>query len=580
MVTQTEIPTELEILADAQPYTHGFLPLAAAYCRQLGIIDLVNRLVPSKMKISPGIIVQAMVLDTLAGRSPLYRLEEFLAGQDIELLLGSDINATDFNDTNVGRSLDAIFDAGASKILTEIGVNATKKFGLNPSVVSYDTTSTSVWGDYRICEGEESRDVPNITYGHSKDKRPDLKQFMTELLCVERGIPIFGKTLDGNSSDKASNNKMLSRISSIMAKHGLGPGAFVYVADSAMVTEDNLQELKDNRFVSRLPANYKICNETIINAVEDDNWIELGTLAETPGSTHRPMAKYRACEKTVELHGETYRAVVIHSDSYDKRRQKKVDKELISSEKQVMKELKGYTSVYNCEADARQAQKKINCISSTFHKVTCTIVPFEASRPGRPPKNRTALTTTKYSLKWTITSKKREVEMARTIAGCFILITNVPATGENALDAKELLRTYKGQYGVESGFAFLKDPIVVNDTFLKKPTRIDALGMVLVIALIIWRLMERSLRTYVKNTGEPLPGWKNRKTDKPTAFMVAVSMFGVSVIMLRDRRRLLLKKPRKKQAAYIKALGLREDVYTDPNFKFMPIMPLQNKKEP
>jgi len=576
----TKIPTELEFLAGAQPYTHGFLPLAAAYCRQLGIIELVNRLVPSKMAISPGIMVQSMVLDTLSGRSPLYRLEEFLEEQDIELLLGSNLTATDFNDTNIGRSLDAIFDAGASKILTEIGVNATKIFGLDPSVISYDTTSTSVWGDYRVCEDQESSNAPKITYGHSKDKRPDLKQFMTELLCVERGIPIFGKTLDGNSSDKTSNNKMLSRISAIMAKHGLGSSAFVYVADSAMVTEDNLGELKDNRFVSRLPANYATCNNTIINAVEDDNWTELGVLSEIPGSKNRPAAEYKACENTVELHGTSYRAVVIHSNSYDKRRQKKVDKALVNSEKQVKIELKGQINVYNCETDAKQAQKKINCISSVFNKVICSIVPFEANRPGRPPKSRPASTTTKYKLTWDIIPKKEEVERARTIAGCFILITNVPAAGENSLDAKELLRTYKGQYGVESGFAFLKDPIIVNDTFLKKPNRIDALGMILVIALIVWRLMERSLRIYVKNTGEPLPGWKNRKTDKPTAFMVAVSMFGVNVIMLRDHKRLILKKPRKKQAAYIKALGLNESVYTNPNFKFKPIMLLQDKKKP
>jgi len=576
----TKIPTELELLAGAQPYTHGFLPLAAAYCRRLGVVELVNRLVPSKMKISPGIVVQAMVLDTLSGRSPLYRLEEFLAEQDIELLLGATVKATDFNDTNTGRSLDAIFNAGSSTILTEIGVNATNIFGLDPTVISYDTTSTSVWGDYRGCEDQALSSIPKITYGHSKDKRPDLKQFMTELLCVERGIPIFGKTLDGNSSDKTSNNKMLSRISGIMAKHGLGPGAFVYVADSAMVTKDNLDELEDNRFVSRLPANYATCNKTIINTVEADNWTELGVLAEIPGSTNRPSASYKACEATVDLHGDIYRAVVIHSDSYDKRRQKKVDKALVNSEKKVKTELKGQTNVYNCEADAKQAQKKINCISSVFHKVTCSIVPFEANRPGRPPKNRPALTTTKYNLIWDIIPKKEEVERARTIAGCFILITNVPAVGENSLDAKELLRTYKGQYGVESGFAFLKDPIIVNDTFLKKPNRIDALGMILVIALIVWRLMERSLRIYVKNTGEPLPGWKNRKTDKPTAFMVAVSMFGVNVIMLRDHKRLILKKPRKKQAAYLKALGLNESVYTDPEFKFKPVIPLQNKKEP
>lgn len=575
MDTTSKLPPELEGLNGATSYTHGFLPLAAAYCRRLGIIEAVNTLVPSKMNISPGVMIQAMVLDTLSGRSPLYRLEEFLAEQDIELLLGSDLDPHRFNDTNIGRSLDAVFNAGASKIITEIGVNATNIFNLDPTTVSYDTTSTSVWGDYHECEHNEETDAPKITYGHSKDKRPDLKQFMTELLCIERGIPIFGKTLDGNSSDKTSNNKMLSRISSIMAKHGLGPEAFVYVADSAMVTEKNLQELGINKFVSRLPANYSTCNKTIITTVNAGKWTELGVLAENPDTANRSAASYKACEATVDLHGEMYRAVVVHSDSYDKRRQKKVDKALVASEKEIKVKLKGQISIYNCEADAKQAQTQINKIASSFYETTSSVTSFQANQPGRPPANKPASTITKYRLEWKIVPKKEAIEKARTIAGCFILLTNVSKTGKNGLNSKELLRTYKGQYGVESGFAFLKDPLVVNDTFLKKPNRIDALGMVLVIALIVWRLMERSLRVYVKNTEELLPGWENRKTDKPTAFMVSVSMFGVIVIMLRDGKRLILKPPRSKQGIYLRALGLNESVYIDPKFNFKPIIPLK-----
>ncbi len=153
-------------------------------------------------------------------------------------------------------------------------------------------------------------------------------------------------------------------------------------------------------------------------------------------------------------------------------------------------------------------------------------------------------------------------------------MSNVPREGENALNSGELLKAYKGQYGVESGFAFLKDPIVVNDTFLKKPARIDALGMVLVIALIIWRLMERSLRAYARNTGKELPGRENRKTFRPTAFMVSVSMRGVSVLKLSDGRRIILKKPKTKQMAYLEALGLNEDVYINPRFTLKTIIPL------
>jgi len=71
------------------------------------------------MEVSPGVIVQGMVLDTLSGRSPLYRLVDFFQNQDIELLLGKDIEANAFNDITVGSALDFIFKAGTMKIFSE-----------------------------------------------------------------------------------------------------------------------------------------------------------------------------------------------------------------------------------------------------------------------------------------------------------------------------------------------------------------------------------------------------------------------------------------------------------------------------
>lgn len=112
------LPDELAGLRDARVYNHGFLPIAAAYCKKLKLTEVVNQMVSSKMELPPGLVVQAMVLDVLSGRSPLYRLENFLATQDTELLLGKDIDVHSFNDTNLARSLDAIFDCGTSKIIT------------------------------------------------------------------------------------------------------------------------------------------------------------------------------------------------------------------------------------------------------------------------------------------------------------------------------------------------------------------------------------------------------------------------------------------------------------------------------
>ena len=394
---------------------------------------------------------------------------------------------------------------------------------------------------------------------------------MTELLCVDRGVPIFGRNLDGNCSDKTSNNVVLSRISSIMAKHGLGPGAFVYVADSAMVTKANLQAVGSNRFVTRLPATYSECGRAIRDAVDSDAWTHIGHLSETLTRGKRPCAQYKAFETSVTLHKKTYRAVVIHSSSHDKRRQKKYDKLVAKSAKSIADVLKKMPSIYRCEPDAKAAAARAEKLSAGLHNLSVSICPVKVRKRGRPPKNAPAPTTTRYKLIWDVTEDVAAVARLRRLAGCFVLLSNVPTEGEGAMDSTALLRTYKGQYD----FAFLKDPLVVNDVFLKSPSRIDALGMVLIIALMVWRLMERSMRTHVENTGTLLPGWAGRATNKPTSFMMTTAMAGIMVARV-GRHRSLLSPPTARPMAFLMAMGLDSSVFIDPACKCTPIIPLKS----
>ena len=566
-------PVGFEALAGAEVFNHGHLPVAAAYCRRLGLVELVDRMVPTRMALRPGLVVQAMVLDTLSGRTPLYRVEQFLAGQDVELVLGDPVPAHTFNDTNLARALDAIFEAGTSNIVTELGIRAVTAFHLDSTVPSYDTTSTSVWGEYRACELESPPPGPRVTHGHSKDHLPELKQFMTELLCVDRGVPIFGRTLDGNSSDKTSNNQILTRIGSIMARQGLGPGAFVYVADAAMVTEKNLDAVGPNRFITRLPATYGECARVIAEAVDSAAWTTIGPLAENTDGKSRPCAEYKACETSVKLYGKTYRAVVIHSDSHDKRRRKKLAKAVAESAKSIQAKLRDLQAVYFCEADARAAATRAEKLSDRLQTVAATVRPVEVRRRGRPPANGPAPTNTRYELSCELSENTAGVDRERNLAGCFVLLSNVPVEGGGAMDAARLLHTYKGQYGVESDFAFLKDPLVVNDLFIKTPSRIDALGMILIIALMVWRLMERSMRTYVENAKTTLPGWDRRATTKPTAFMMTTAMTSI-MVALKDGKRLMLCAPGPRQLAFLEALGLTPSTFTDHRCACQPIIPL------
>ena len=230
-----------EIAEDIQTYAVKHLPIVKAYADKLGLVDIINKHVPTKMDTEPGILFLGMILDTLSGRTPLYRLEEFFEDQDTELILGKPVSLKSFNDTTVGRFIDQTFASGTIKIFTEIAKRAVTIFGVDCRYVHFDTTSKNVYGEYDLYKDEEHGLPFEITYGYSKDHRFDLKQFLISMLCVDRNIPIFGNTEDGNESDKNINNTILTDISRRMAAHGLEPGAFIYIADSAFVTESNLK---------------------------------------------------------------------------------------------------------------------------------------------------------------------------------------------------------------------------------------------------------------------------------------------------------------------------------------------------
>ncbi len=98
------------------------------------------------------------------------------------------------------------------------------------------------------------------------------------MLCVEGAVPIFGKPEDGAASDKTINNRLLTDISGRMARHGIDEGAFVYIADTALITGPNLKKMAGMQFLSRLPANFSECGRAIREAVAADRWIDIGRL--------------------------------------------------------------------------------------------------------------------------------------------------------------------------------------------------------------------------------------------------------------------------------------------------------------
>jgi len=544
------------------------LPIVKAYADRIDLVGTINRLVPSEADVDPGTLTLAFVEDTLSGRHPLYRIRDFFEKKDLELLLGKPVDLDSLTDDNFGRLLDRLYEANTTHLLSALAFNALRVFGMPAKPhVHFDTTSVSVYGAYDP-PPQEDRPPFQITHGFSKDRRPDRKQFLVSLLCVGATLPIFSKVEDGNASDKSVNHTVLATISQKLSEVGIPPRAAIYIADSALVTEANLAQMgQTTLFLTRLPATYAEEGRAIREAVAQNQWSDFGSLALTPTASTRPSTRYRGYETPVTLHGSSYRAIVVHSSSHDRRRLKRLERQLAKEREGLQARLAALTKTdFACRPDAEAAAEKLRGAARGSYDLELAVEERPRYARGRPRADGTrTLRQMRYGVVGSLRERTEVIESARHEAGCFVLLTNVPPEGPDGsptpYDGRQILLAYKDQHGIEQNYGFLKDPAIVNAIFLKRPERIEALGFILVVSLLLWRLIESQMRRHLAQTQATVPGWDNKPTTRPTSFMLTTK-FETILVLNAGGRRLLAHPLSDVQHAFLRALGLTPSVFT------------------
>jgi transposase len=331
-----------------------------------------------------------------------------------------------------------------------------------------------------------------------------------------------------------------------------------------MVTEANLAQLGERTlFISRLPATYNEHARVILAAIEADDWQEIGHIAQTAPTKNRAGASYRLHEGSVTIDGKAYRAVVVHSSAHDQRRLKRLERELAASRNEIAQVAKdGEKQTFFCRPDAEAAAAQIRSLRTDYHYLDVSVEERPRFAPGRPKKGVPRVPIAiDYVLRIDIGENHEAIAKRRQMAGCFVLISNVPADGAGAYSAERILRTYKEQHGIEKNFGFLKDDRIVNAIFLKRPERIEALGLILLISLLIWRLIELVMRTELEARQATLPGWDNKPTARPTAYMVTWKFKGVLILCVGGQRQ-LAKPLTNMQLAFLSALQVPPSCFT------------------
>ncbi|MBD0299065.1 MAG: IS1634 family transposase, partial [Nitrososphaera sp.] len=212
----------------------------------------------------------------------LYMFPKYMDGYACEHLLGEGILPEYLNDDKLGRVLDQLYLKGLSGIFTLIALAAVKKYGVDLSSLHLDSSSLHLHGEYKTSLPEVAfeRNAPtenedkllelapqpiNITYGYSRDHRPDLKQFIIDLICSSDGdIPIFLKAASGNQSDTKTFAKTLVNF-----RENIDIDALM-VADSALYSAENLNFMKNLKWLCRVPLTVGLAKQILLEIDSKD----------------------------------------------------------------------------------------------------------------------------------------------------------------------------------------------------------------------------------------------------------------------------------------------------------------------
>lgn len=493
------------------------LGIVSGMCDEINLVGVIDQLIPPdpRATMTIGETVKLMVINGLGFTSrPLYLEAQFYASKPIERFLGRPCASEEVSDDRLGRTLDACFNYGCTSLFSTVASKAALKFNVNNKFQHLDSTSMQVEGEY-ASEDEERL----ISFGHSKDHRPDLKQFMISLMCSQDGdVPLLAQTIAGNTSDKTHFKETLSGLKDQIQNSSY---TSYFVADSELYTANTLSEISDQiKWITHVPEKIKAASE-IIGSISQEDMEELSD-------------GYR-CTEVCSTYGKVrQRWLLIYSEQAYLREKKTLERQVKKEFELKTKELKQLSSKsFDCECDARAS---LGTLQKTlkYHRLGELVVKQKRVKSGRGRPKKNDPMTIKYHLETKLERDEKKLSISLQKKGKFIIATN--ELDDELLSNRDLLDNYKGQQSVERGFRFLKDPLfMTSSVFLKTQERIVALGMIMCLCLLVYTLTQRYLRQKLKELKTSVPNQLGKPTIKPTMRWIFQMFEGVHLLIKRTQ---------------------------------------------
>jgi transposase len=525
------------------PVAH--LPLVLGVLRHLEVATVIDRLIPPHPAhgLSCGRGAAAMVLAILDGHHALYKVGKRLEERGMVALLQPGLTRAALNDYRLGHILDALFAANLNRVFSALVLQALEVYAIPTPWLHQDTTTLVLYGAY--ADAPQTPGAPRPAYGHSKDGRDDLKQVLLSLgVGGDGGIPLRLGVRDGNRSDRVETPVAIEECLALGLEGGRG-----IVADSKAYSRRTLGVCLEQK-VALITLVPRTC--AVRQALEawGQQQAALPLLLEKPGRTKDEAPRRwhgQRVSRQVEVEYsdgrvalETLRFVVVHSSQLA---QQQTQADTAAQEKKAGAVAEHVPRVqarwFACAADAEAAiaeyeprgpgRRGRRPQSWRYHAVRYRVVADTRRRRrvrrGRPAKTEPPPMESGYRL----VVEVEALANAEEDNGWTVLAT--PVDAEVCPDA-DILQAYQDQKTtVEPGFRWLKNPAAIAPVWLEKPERIAALAMLTVLGLLIYSVIQRQVRLYLRTHDQQLPGNKGL-TATPTAAVVLALFSQVAVVQL------------------------------------------------
>ena len=505
----------------------GPLPLINHFLHRLELDARLDRFVPTRdrrVRVPYGKALGVLVRSILVEREPVYRQQETVSGFAPECFGLSPEEAAAISDDAIGRALDRLFDADRASLLTDIVVTAVKEFGLVLDELHNDSTTVRFCGQYRGARGRKLRGkrAPAITYGFSKDHRPDLKQLLFILTTADDGgVPLQFRCEDGNTNDAPTHQETWDFLCK-----ATGRKDFLYVADSKLCNREAMDHIhyQGGRLVTVLPR-ARLEDREFREWIQSNNpdWTLVRDAANPrhKGGPRDRWWTYRYRMASAEGWHVVWLKSTLLALNQQKRRQERLARAEQNLEDLRARLLGPRPRLRTRAAIAERVQEII-----AKNKVSRYLTPkifqieehtFRQTKRGRPGPKTTYVRKTKK--RWTIEWNLDEgaVEYDRKSDGMYPLLTN-----DRDLSDSDVFEAHKRQPTIEKRFQQSKTVLEIAPVLLKNEARIEAFFLVFFLALLTQALIERQLRRAMQTNGiDELPLYpEERMTKRPTADQV------------------------------------------------------------